>query len=424
MKQVNSRWKRLCCTLFVILAGTCLFADDSKSSTWENNFLTDGFHDLNGWLGEYGIETEFELTSIYQQNVHGGKSTSDRTGRFSASYELGFTFDMEKIAGIEGGEFWLAIEGGWPSEGYTDSAVGSFFPVISSSFEDQIGVTEAYWNQHLFDDKVYLRLGKLDMKGKIKLNGRRVAFDGNVYAGEKKKQFLNKALYNNRSIPFPDNGFGAIALFNPTPGFYLAGGLSDSQADEFQTGFNTAFHDEDYFLYMAEVGFMPDLLLNEDWLPGTYRFGTWYTRDEKTRFQDGAIEYNDSAFYLSCDQMLYKENDVKEDKQGLGAFARYSFADKEINPVSTFWSCGLQYQGPFEGRDADRLGFGFVQGAFSNETGSGFTEYAERVYELYYEIKTTRWLNITLDLQYITDPGGMDSYGDVLVFGTRFHMMF
>ena len=82
--------------------------------------------------------------------------------------------------------------------------------------------------------------------------------------------------------------------------------------DEFETGFNTAFHGEPYFLYMGEVGFMPDLLINENWLPGTYRFGVWYTHDKKTRYSDGSAKFDDEAFYLSFDQMLYKENDIKD----------------------------------------------------------------------------------------------------------------
>jgi porin len=175
---------------------------------------------------------------------------------------------------------------------------------------------------------------------------------------------------------------------------------------------------------MGEVGFMPDLLMNENRLQGTYRFGVWYAHDEKTCYKDGSVKYDDAAFYLSFDQMLFKENDVKGDKQGLGGFARYSFADEEVNPVSTFWSCGLQYQGLFEGRDDDVLGFGFAQGIFSNEAGSGFTDNSESLYEVYYEIKTTRWLNVTLDIQYITDPGGIGMYDDALVLGARFHMHF
>ncbi|MHC4123766.1 MAG: carbohydrate porin [Planctomycetota bacterium] len=419
----NVSWVLLVCVLFISLTGTSLWAAENDESIWEDNMFTNGFQNFNDWLDQYGIEAELESTPVYQQNVRGGKRTSDHTSRLSWSYELGLTFDMDKIASIEGGEFWLAVQGG-QNNGITDPSVGSHFPVLSSTYDYSRVISEAYWNQYLFDRMLYLRLGKLDMKGKIKLHGRRVAFDGNVYAGEKKRQFFNKALYYNRSIPFPDNGLGAIALLNPRPGFYVAGGLSDAQANEYETGFRTAFHKEPYFLYMGEVGFMPDLLINENWLPGTYRFGAWYAHDKKTRYEDGSAKYDDAAFYLSFDQMLLKENDVKDDKQGMGGFFRYSFADEEVNPVSTFWSCGVQYQGLFEGRDDDVLGFGFTQGIFTDKTEAGFTDNSESIYELYYEIKTTSWLNITLDAQYITDTGGTGVYNDAFVLGARFFIHF
>ena len=79
---------------------------------------------------------------------------------------------------------------------------------------------------------------------------------------------------------------------------------------------------------------------------------------------------DDVGFYLTCDQMLIKENSDSQDSQGLGAFLRYGYADSKRNDIADFWSIGFQYQGLIEGRDDDVLGVGFAKGVFSNKASN------------------------------------------------------
>jgi carbohydrate-selective porin OprB len=126
--------------------------------------------------------------------------------------------------------------------------------------------------------------------------------------------------------------------------------------------------------------------------------------------------------------MVYKENSNPLDTQGLGLFGRYRHKDDNVNETGNFWSLGFQYEGLIARRDRDVLGFGFVQGFFSDSGGAnegmGYSEDYESVYEVYYHINVTSWLEISPSLQYIVNPGGDGSVSDALIFGTRAHMVF
>ncbi len=122
------------------------------------------------------------------------------------------------------------------------------------------------------------------------------------------------------------------------------------------------------------------------------------------------------GYYLTCDQMLCKENANNEDSQGLGMFARYGDAQEKAYDMGSFWSVGCQYQGLLEGRDYDVLAVGYAAGNFSST--AGFTE-DETVVEAYYNIILAPWLSITPGIQHVTNPGGTSTLDDVTVAGVR-----
>jgi hypothetical protein len=67
----------------------------------------------------------------------------------------------------------------------------------------------------LLDGAVLIRVGKLDLTGGFECRGCPVSFDGNSFANDQTTQFLNGALVNNPTIPFPDRGLGAVVHVAP-----------------------------------------------------------------------------------------------------------------------------------------------------------------------------------------------------------------
>lgn len=415
----NLRMMCMCMCMAVMMLGATAVSQAQHEHWWEQESMTDGFWGLNEALEPTGIETAFSLTSVYQRNVKGGLSTDSRKGEFAGSYDLEVTFDLQRLMNMEG-FFYLHGEGGWTdSEGIDGVSVGSAFGVNADAIGNRtFDIVEFYYETAFWDNTFRLRIGKLDMTGGFECRGCPVSFDGSMYANDEVTQFLNGALVNNPTIPFPDYGLGVILHWNPVEDWYLSVGAADAQSDGRETGFNTAFHEEDYFLYIAETGITPQLDSANGPMQGAYRIGFWYDPQPKA-YSDGPEERDDHGFYVSCDQMLAKENNTADDTQGLGGFFRYGWAPEDKNDLAHFYSFGVQYQGLFDGRDDDVLGLGYANGIFSDKASDTYPEDYESVFEAYYSAQITRWMTLSPSVQYVTNPGGAGSVSDAVVLGLR-----
>ena len=396
-------------------------ATEAGGSLLRRETLTNNWLGLGEKLGEEGISVGLGLTQIYQVNLDGGLATHRRAGRYTGSYDLEVEFDLEKLMNVTGGLIFLHAEGSW-SDGLDASSIGSVFGVNGDAAGDRsMDLTELYYEQTLLGAKLTFRIGKLDLSGGFECRGCPVAFDGSAFANDETGQFLNAALVNNPTIPMPDKGLAVVLYVNPVEWWYVSAGIADAQADARETGFNTTFHDEDYFFSIFETGVAPRLPSAKGPLQGTYRVGFWYDPQDKDK-HNGGVKRDDMGFYLSFDQMVVKENADEDDSQGLGLFARYGWADKDVSEIKCFWSAGAQYQGLIPTRNDDVLGLGVAQGRLVEN--AGFTEERETAMELYYNAAVTPWLSISPSVQYIVHPGGSNAVGDAIVLGFRAQMSF
>ena len=422
--------------LVVLTAASLLRADSILSEQtgdsenfWQRETLTKGLFGLDDRLEDSGIEVGLGVTNIYQQNVRGGISTHRRAGRFAGSYDLELSADLEKLLGIQGGSLYMLTEGKWSQSGGIDApSVGSVFGVNGDGADRRtMDVTELWYEQAFAEEMLRMRFGKMDLRGGFEHHGCPVAFDCSIYANDEVTQFLNMSLINNPTIPFPDYGLGVAVHYSPGRFWYVSAAVVDAQADVRETGFNTTFGDEDYFFYIFETGVTPKLDSEKGPLQGVYRIGLWYDPQPKanTDYADTGKSYRDDVgLYLSCGQMLAKENADPDDSQGLGGFFRYGCANSKKNDIANFWSFGFQYQGLIEERNDDVLGAGFARGIFSDKASTTYTDDNESVVELYYNAQVTPWLNISPNIQYVADPGGNDTGSDAVVLGVRAQMSF
>jgi porin len=419
-KGTNMNRRRLLLGLVFLIITVNLCKADDTDDIWSRETLTNGFCGLNGELADWGIEVGFGITNIYQQNVKGGRGTRLKSGRYTGSYDFEMLADLEKLVGFETGIIFLHLEGGWPdAEGIDGASLGSCFCVNVDAIGDiPILVKQLFYEGPIIDDNLTLMIGKIDFTG---------VFDRSAYADDEITQFINGALVNDPTIPFPGYSLGAVLVWDLTDLWYIMVGVADAQADGRETGFRTTFHGEDYFFYVLETGTTPELNSNNGLMPGAYRAGIWNDPQPKanTDYEASGKSYRDDiGFYISCDQMLIKENDDPEDGQGLGVFGRYGCAHGVKNDVANFWSIGFQYQGLFEARDEDVLGLGFAQGFFSDQVYATYTADYESILEAYYSASVTPWLNVSPNIQYIANPGGVSDVDDAWVLGVRIQMIF
>jgi porin len=342
-----------------------------------------------------GVEFGASVTNIYQRNIKGGLSTSSRKGEYSGKYDLELELDFETLLDLQG-NFFIHLEGGWTSsEGIDEHSIGSYMGVNANAIGNRSAdIVEAFYQFEPFEGLTF-SAGKFDLTG---------FFDGNAFANDEGEQFINDGLVNNPSIPFPDYGLGVATTFNFAQNWYISAAAADAQADGRTTGFRTAFHDEDYFFFIAETGFNNSLQSKNGLLEGNYRFGIWNDPQPKKN-EDSARYYRDDlGLYLSFDQMLYRPQEA-QNGQGLGLFARFGLCDGKRNDLNKFYSCGLQYKGIFAGREQDVVGIGYANGGFTSRASGAFPERREQIVEMFYKCKLTENVDIAPDLQYISSPG-------------------
>jgi porin len=390
---------------------------EAPAGLLDRQTLTDDWFGFGRQLESAGLAVRLTLVQVYQQNLHGGLSTHRHSGRYTGGYDLELEADLEKIARLPGGSVYALGEGSW-SDGIAPSSVESWFGVNADAMGYRsLDLAELWYEQSFLDERLIVRVGKLDLTGGFQCRGCCVAFDGSAFANDQTTQFLNGALVNNPSIPFPDRGLGAVVYFQPAEWWYTAAGVGDAQADARETGFNTAFHDEDYFFSIYETGVTPQLPSANGPLQGAYRIGMWHDPRDKARFDGSGAKHDDVGTYVSLDQALCRESDREDDTQGLGVFARYGLADGKVNPIRCFWSAGVQYQGPIPTRDYDVVAFGAAQGLLSPDMGLSAAH--ETVLEAYYGIQVAPWLLASPSIQYVFNPGGDGGAGDAVIIGFR-----
>ncbi|MHC4105848.1 MAG: carbohydrate porin, partial [Planctomycetota bacterium] len=155
--------KFLLCALVMTVALACQV---QGHDIWEQETLTNGFWGLNDSLAASGIEVGFGITNIYQLNLNGGTSTSNRQGRHTGSYDLEIGADLQQLLGIEGASLYVHTEGSWSRTDIDATSIGSAFGVNGDAGgRRSLDVTEVWYEQALLDDTLRIRLGKLDIGG-------------------------------------------------------------------------------------------------------------------------------------------------------------------------------------------------------------------------------------------------------------------
>jgi hypothetical protein len=346
---------------------------------------------------KYGTSIGITLDDHHQQILNGPGA---RKGRNIFWWNL--TVEQKLW---EGGKLICKARGstsdGNPPHGIT-SLVGPKLNLDWAAYETAfLYLANLYLEQKLFNDKLLIALGKLTFPA---------YFDENKVAGW---DFFSHSLAKNQMFPHKYHTIGILGRYNLSDNLYVQAGITDAQGIRSETGLNTAFRGEDYFITMGEVGIKTK---NSKELEGNYRFNLWYDPQPLTRHDGGGSERDTVGFGVNFDQALTKK---------LGAFFRYGWDDGRVRTFSNYWSLGGTYKGPIPARDKDILGFGVGQGITHQDyRNAKNATHTETIFEVYYKIRITEWCSLTLDIQTLLNPGLNASNDTAVIPGVRVKMVF
>jgi porin len=416
MKRKN--WRVALISMSSLFAGAAVFAQEQSTSERQGpeiqaegqdvvggieaepatDFEASGhlLGDLFGFrrqLADRGISIDPLFTADFASNFHGGNNTNGSA--FLHLFNLYFTVNTEPLFGHPGGTFFadlLTQNGQSPSD-----EAGDYALVDELDYGGRTQVSEIWFEQKLLDDKLRIKLGKIDADTEF------------AYA-ENSFDFSNGGLnyaFPNTQFNFmptaPDPGFGGVAFVYPSQYFYSGAGIFDGALVEGYAGDygpSTLFGSPADLYLASEVGVR--FGVNDN--PWRIGVGAVHHTGTFTEF-DGGTDDGNTGFYIVLDATIWKENPGdEEDKQGLGTFLGYNTADSEITEIDQHFTGGLAWTGAIPGRDNDVTGIGASYAHFAG--GAGFEDTGELVVEAFYKFSITEFLSVKADLQYIKDPGG------------------
>lgn len=276
-------------------------------------------------------------------------------------------------------------------------------------------------------------------------------FDTNAYANNPRTQFLNNAFGNNLAYDYAEETRGydlgaAAAWINPSWIVRLGTFAMPTSAGGPDLAYNWS-HDHSE---QVEVEIHPGLIRGK--LPAVFRFLAFRNVGDMGRYRDaltmsssetppditrtrqpGRVKY---GFGLNFEQAL-------ADGGATGLFGRLGWNDGatesfNFTECDRFLSLGLQAAGTHWRRKDDRIGLAFAQsdlsaahkdylaaGGVGFALGDGKLNYgSERTVETYYSYQISKPLALTLDYQYIANPGYNRDRGPVSVLSLRMHATF
>ena len=352
-----------------------------------------------------GLNIGAGMTFVGQgtQNANNASVTTDgEDSRFDGSYSIDVEIEKEFA---DYGMAFVHMEAG---QGDTiEGELSVFSNVNRDAGETQahVDITEAWYEQYLFNNQFTITGGKIDATGYI---------DTNAYANNECTQFLGHIFRNSAVIDWPDdNAFGGRAYITPEQiDFIDIEAVCMDENGDWENLFNKLF-------VATQLIFMPAKVFNyneESWA-GNYRAYFWYNGALHSKIKnENETAKGNIGFGLSCDQMI---------TEVYGVFGRFGWAGPEKNNLEYDWSAGAQMIGRYWKRGDDYIAIAVGQ-AIPGKEYRDVNEFdsAETHLEAYYAFKVNDHLTITPDMQAIWKPNGggtatSKKCGTILIYGVR-----
>jgi porin len=309
---------------------------------------------------------------------------------------------------------------------FTADDIGSLAAVSNYEALPSTRLSELWLEQHMFNDRVAVRVGQLTADTEFLLSSRSINFLEATWGWAS----LASSDLPGEGPAYPLSTPGVRVALKPNAKLSLMVGVYNGNPAGAHCKGKSQVCDAAGIDFPIDT---PPLMIAEssykynqqDRLPGTVKIGGWnhFGTFHDQRFDSGglpiAVTFNsgrpikgDWAIYGIVDQLLWRVPDSKDPK-GIGVFGRVIGAPTEQNLVDFYADGGVTFSGMIPHRSEDTIGIGLAYSGISSEahgfdvdSGLPVARTYETLLEFCYTAQLKPGWTLQPDFQYIWRPGG------------------
>ena len=348
---------------------------------------------------QLGIRWDIYNVTVYQMASYNlpNSSRDEGANRFNLRADL-------KLWDLGGGAMGrltaqMRQSDSFPTKTELGSAIGSDI-TLDSNFTGLYGtkLVRVRYEQGFLDNHVMGFVGKINPNDYL-LN--------NPFAGDETTQFMSSIFDGSDAAQSGFQGYmlGTGAMVVPFEGLYANFVVTNPSTAGYR-GLGTQGLDSGLWYFGTETGLVTNFF-GDDNAPGKYAFGFSTTNASYTSTDLATQEFGNSFWFMGAEYLT----------QDIGVWAQFTYCDPNVALYKTEFTIGMSIDNCF---DRKRDGIGVAWGYTTAPDGSLGVQ---TVTELYYRLQLTDSIQITPDIQIITNPndplGGTSQGNNVFVFGIR-----
>lgn len=356
-------------------------------------------------LRDDGYTIEALAINDFWGNARGGNY---RGVGVMGNFNLILTVDTAKAGWWEDGElvlYGIGVYGRRPS-----LAVGDYQYTDNIDAFDTVEPYEAYYKHTFLDGAADVLAGIHDFSIEFCILDYGFAFINSSF-------FTPSTVTQNAYSFYPFTGLGSRVRADVAENVYVMAGVYDGKPGDFRNprAARLGISKQEGIYSISEIGWLE----SDDSKPHLkIAVGAWHNSGD---FQDlqGVSRSSNYGTYFLAERLLVQEADGSQ--QGLGAFFQVGQAQADRNFNPWYFGGGLHYQGLFEGRDDDVLGFGYAHAETSSDLRgqNPALERSERTFEVLYRAPILKGVTVTPDIQYVVNPFMNPDLANSLIFYFR-----
>lgn len=417
-----------------LFAGGAAFANDTSFQPG----LTGDWNGTRTELKNQGWQFQVKGTFEGAWNPSGGDHQS-AAGAGELDFEA--LADLGKLIGDDGGSIEANITKRFGANLVDTAGLNSLMQVQEIYGRGDIWrLTQLSFAQDIFNKAINIEFGRMNPGSDfdvIPCNFENLTFCGSTPGNVDGDYWFNH----------PVSQWGARIKANVGDTVDLEVGLYQINPKNLVHGFSLDFSGGQGELIPFELEWKPSLVAG---LPGDYQIGGWHSSMQAADvFYDvnhdplavsglpALMDHGRDGFFLDARQQITGEAPPKDAPggsygKGLTLFAKYMQSDRRTSLMDRQFAVGATYKGAIPSRADDEIALAFGGTDINNRVSDGErlqnaaglvpprpVQHTEYVTELDYRAIVAQGAELTPNLQYIVDPGGVSARKDVFVLGLK-----